>query len=451
MIRMTLQEAASITGAICHGESVEFTGASIDTRRLQGGELFVAIKGERVDGHDYIDEAAAKGAAAVLVDRNIHCKLPCLQSESSIKTLQELASSWRRKMPLRVLAVTGSNGKTTIKNMLNAVLSLVGATVATRGNYNNEIGVPLSLCDIGPEHEYGIFELGAGKPGDIAFLTEMARPDISIISNATAAHLQGFGTVEAVAKTKGQIVSNLPPGGFAILNHDDPWFDLWLDMAGDRNVLTFGMHQQADVCLVNREGNQISLATPVGSLSVRMPLLGHHNALNACAVVAAALCCGINVDVIRKGLESMEAEPGRLQLIEHASGATLINDSYNANPASVAAAIRTLSEFPGEKCLVMGDMAELGADADVLHEDIGNVARQAGINRVMTLGVESLATSNAFGQGGRHYADLNALAEDLQELLHPGMTCLVKGSRSSAMERVLEAVNQGINDARGVC
>ena len=440
-----------LLGGSAELEQAEITGVTIDTRKLRPGDLFVAIKGERVDGHDYLDEALARGAVAALVARQVDSTLPQLLVDHVELALGDLASAVRAQRNVRVVGITGSNGKTTVKTLVASILSRHGRTHVSAGNYNNELGLPLSLLAMPADTEYAVFEMGAGKPGDIAYLAAIARPDVGLVTLIAPAHLERMGSIEGVAETKGALYQALPADGIAVINADDGFAGFFGGLAGSRTVLRFGLDHPADVGadIVEQraDGSRFVLGTPQGDASVNLPLPGRHNVANALAATAVALALEVPLETIVAGLEQVPAVAGRLHREATAGGWTIIDDSYNANPGSMAAAIDTLLLADGERWLVLGDMAELGADARALHAGVGARARERGVDRLFAVGPLGAATVEAFGAGGEHFDDKPALIAALRAQLHPGITCLVKGSRSAGMEQVVAALAAG--DAKG--
>jgi UDP-N-acetylmuramoyl-tripeptide--D-alanyl-D-alanine ligase len=441
---MPLSAIAVWTHGRLLGDDVEVTGVAIDTRKLQPGDLFVAIRGERADGHDYLAEAAQRGAVAALVTRKVDSELPQVLVNDAELALGDLASAVRAQRNVRVVGITGSNGKTTVKTLVASILSRHGRTHVSAGNYNNELGLPLTLLAMPQDAEYAVLEMGAGKPGDIAYLAAIARPDIGLVTLIAPAHLARMGSIEGVAETKGALYQALPADGIAIINADDAFASFFGGLAGTRKVLRFGLEQPADVGadIVEQrvDGSRFVLSTPQGGAEVALPLPGRHNIANALAAAAVALALAVPLDTIVAGLEQVPGVAGRLRREVAAGGWTLIDDSYNANPSSMAAAIDTLLLAGGERWLVLGDMAELGADARALHAGIGTRARERGVDRLFAVGPLGTATVEAFGAGGEHFEDKAALIAALQTQLHAGVTCLVKGSRSAGMEQVVAAL-----------
>ncbi len=440
---MQLSEAAKTLAVHWSGKDVSFSGCQIDSRALSPGALFAALRGERFDGHDFVAQAEARGPAAALVERLVSSALPALVVPDTRQALGSLASAWRRRFQLPVVAVTGSNGKTTVKEMLASILSGQGAVLATLGNLNNDIGVPLTLFRLGAEHRFAVVEMGANHVGEIAGLAAVAAPTVGIITQCAPAHLEGFGSVDAVARAKGELFEGLAAGGTAVINADDDYAPLWRGLAGDQRQLTFGMQPTADVsavCELGPETSRLDLKTPKGNVTVRLALPGRHNVMNALAASAAAVALDVPLDLIKVGLESMKAVSGRLQIRVGGGGVRIIDDTYNANPASLAAGLAVLGGLGGRRWLVLGDMAELGEAAMAYHQEVGRLAREAGVERIYATGTLSRAASEAFGPEGRHYDSQAALTEALRADLTEAVTLLVKGSRSSGMERVVAAL-----------
>jgi UDP-N-acetylmuramoyl-tripeptide--D-alanyl-D-alanine ligase len=450
---MQLSEIALWTGGRLLGADLEVAGVAIDTRRLRPGDLFVAIRGEHVDGHDFARDAAARGATAALVTHQVDVDMPQVLVGDTQLALGDLASALRAQRDVRVIGITGSNGKTTVKTLTASILSRHGRTHVNAGNYNNELGLPLTLLAMPADSEYAVLEMGAGKPGDIAYLAAIARPDIGLVNTVAPAHLERMGSLEGVAETKGALYQALPNDGIAIINADDAFASFFEGLAGSRPTLHFGFGERVDVgadLLEQRvDGSRFLLRTPAGEAEVRLPLAGRHNVANALAASAIALALEVPLATIVDGLEQVPGVAGRLHSEAMPGAGTLIDDSYNANPGSVGAAIDTLALASGERWLVLGDMAELGTDARALHAGIGARAKAAGIERLFAVGPLSAAAVQAFGAGGEHHADKTALAAALIRQRHAGVTCLVKGSRSSGMEQVVAALRQPSNASGG--
>ena len=441
MIRLNLEVVARELGCKLPRSAPEIHGVAIDSRAVQAGNLFAALSGERSDGHDYVAVAARAGAVAALVSRPLSAALPQLVVDDVQTALGTLAAFWRRQHELRVVAITGSNGKTTTKEMLGNILATSASVLSTSGNLNNELGLPLTLFRLGPEHRYAVLEMGASKPGDIRYLARIAQPGVGVVTNVGPAHLQGFGSEEGVARAKGEIYQELPSDGVAVINANEPWAALWREMSAAGRTITFGRGTNCDV-RVARAGQGVELDTPAGGFPLRLSLPGEHNVQNALAATAMALALGISPAQIRAGLEATRPVPGRLNMIHGDGGWTVIDDTYNANPASLYAALQVLTGQPGERWLVLGDMKELGRNSRKMHAEMGEAARALGVARLFAVGDASDATVDAFGNGGRHFENIAALIKQLCAELRPGVSCLVKGSRSMGMERVVQAISQ---------
>ncbi len=445
-IRARLSQAAAWADGRLRGEDVTFTGVCSDSRALAAGNLFVALGGPNHDGHDYVAVAAERGAAAALVERPVAGVLPQIVVDAARTALGRLAAGWRQALGTPLVAVTGSNGKTTVKEMLAAILGQVGPTLATAGNLNNDIGVPLTLLRLDAGHRFGVIEMGANHPNEIAYLTGLARPQVAIVNNAGSAHLEGFGSLEGVARAKGEIYGGLAARGTAVINADDGYADVWKQLAGTRPRLTFGLNGAADVRASYRTdnvGSDLTVTTPNGTFACRLPLLGSHNVRNALAAIAGALALGVGHEAMAAGLSGLKPVRGRLAPRQAPNGAVVIDDSYNANPASLRAGIDVLAACAGRRLLILGDMAELGDDAAALHAASGEAARVAGIDGLYAVGPLSHNAVTAFGEGGIHFDSQAALIEALRHQLAPGVTVLVKGSRSARMERVADALCGG--------
>lgn len=439
----TADLATAIQARLIGSGEREIAGVAIDSRRVQPGNLFVALAGERVDGHDFVDAAQNAGAAAALVEHSVACALPQLLVKNSAAALGEIARRWRLCCPARIVAITGSNGKTTVKNLTAAILAAAGPCHATSGNLNNEIGLPLSLAALPESARFAVLEMGAGQPGDIASLAAIAFADVALVNNIAPAHLERMLSLDGIAATKGAIYSALPEQGIAVINGDDAYADYFTGLAGNRRVLRFALDHPAEVrgrILESGAGTRLAITTPLGEIEVNLALAGRHNAMNALAATAAALAAGAHLGHVQSGLESVTAASGRLQAERLASGITLIDDSYNANPASTRAAIEVLANYPAPRWLVLGDMRELGPEAPELHTAIGHYAAQHGIDALFTVGALSAHAAAAFGSTARPFIDQPALIAALRAELTTGATVLVKGSRGSAMEHVVAAL-----------
>jgi UDP-N-acetylmuramoyl-tripeptide--D-alanyl-D-alanine ligase len=440
---MTLASAAQVLRGTLQGSDAVFTGVSTDTRTLERGDLFVALVGPRFDGHGFVNEAASRGATGALVSRALDARIAMLRVPDTRLGLGQLAAHWRRQFQIPVIAVTGSNGKTTVKNMIAAILSEAGPCLATQGNLNNDIGVPLTLLRLKPGDRHAVIEMGMNHPGEIDYLTRLTGPSIALVNNAAAAHLAGLGSIEAVARAKGEIYAGLAADGIAVINADDDFANLWRELAAPHRVITFGLDRPADVSAeyeLDASGSTIHLKTPQGGISMRLSLLGRHNVLNALAASSASLAAGISLADIQAGLEKLKSVSGRLEVKRGRNGARVLDDTYNANPGSLAAGVEVLKAASGERVLVLGDMGELGEAARDIHRRVGLLAKSLGIEHLYAVGDLTPAAVEAFGKGAQHFASHAALIESLRDSLHGDMTVLVKGSRLMKMERVVAGI-----------
>ncbi len=418
-----------------------------DSRSLHDGDLFVALRGERFDAHDYLPQARAAGALAALAEHGIaEAGLSGLLVTDSLKALGELAAAWRKQLSLPLIAVTGSNGKTTVTQMVASILRAWqgDAAFATVGNFNNDIGVPLMLLRLRDSHRAAVIELGMNHPGEIAQLAAMAAPTIALVNNAQREHLEFMSSVDAVARENGSVFESLPADGVAIYPAQDVYAPLWQELAGQRPCLSFALDGQADVSASAQwQGShwQMAIETPAGPLALRLPIAGQHNVRNALAAVACALAANCPIDAVARGLESFVAVKGRSQLNQFTlggRGVSLIDDSYNANPDSVRAAIDVLASLPAPRWLLLGDMGEVGDQGPAFHAEVGHLARQQGIDMLWTAGAASVAAAQAF-PGARHFATVEQLLASLSAA-PAAAAILVKGSRFMKMERVVEAL-----------
>jgi UDP-N-acetylmuramoyl-tripeptide--D-alanyl-D-alanine ligase len=457
---MLLSQAAEATGGKLLGSDVRFSAVSSDSRKIVPGDLFIALRGEHYDGYDFVATAVQAGAVAALINADsdeqqgtggkkrgtkVAPGIPLLLVEDTRLALGRLAGWWRRQFAIPLVAITGSNGKTTVKEMLACILreaaGSADAVLATQGNLNNDIGMPLTLLQLDATHRYAVIEMGMNHPGEIEYLTRVARPDIALINNASGAHLEGLGSVEAVARAKGEIFSGLKHRGTAVINADDVNAPLWRSLAGVNPLLEFGLNPEADVCgkwQSHGYGLRLDVTTPQGIFTADLQVPGAHNARNALAATAAAIVLNISLETIAAGLEKFSGVAGRLQRKDALHGATLIDDTYNANPASMRAAISVLAQVSGKHILVLGDMGELGDEAATFHAEIGSEARRAGIEELYALGALSGNAVREFGSGARHFESIEDLQAALEKELDAKTTVLVKGSRFMKMERVVQ-------------
>jgi UDP-N-acetylmuramoyl-tripeptide--D-alanyl-D-alanine ligase len=453
---LDLVRAAAALGATRSGANATFIGVATDSRKIQAGELFVALRGERFDGHAFVDAALHAGAAGALVEAADAAARPdarLIIVQDTRLALGRLAAFWRARFAMPLIAVTGSNGKTTVKDMLAAILAAAAsedAVLSTAGNLNNDIGVPLMLLRLRDRHRYAAIEMGMNHSGEISYLTRLAAPSVALVNNAGVAHIGELGSREAIARAKGEIYEGLGTGGVALVNADDDFADYFRELNAKRTVIDFGIDRPAAVRAapeLTATGSRMSVRAPGAEYTVRLQVPGLHNARNALAAAAVAHALRLEPSAIAAGLASYRGTKGRLQRKAARGGATLIDDTYNANPDSVQAAIRVLEAAAGQRVLVLGDMGELGDEGPDLHARAGQQARDAGIERLLTLGELSDAASQRFGAGAAHYRDLDALCAALEQLLGRDVTVLVKGSRFMRMERVVERFANGETQA----
>ncbi|ARD40388.1 UDP-N-acetylmuramoyl-tripeptide--D-alanyl-D-alanine ligase [Edwardsiella ictaluri] len=448
MIATTLQTLADAIGATLIGADGPVTAVTTDTRKLTPGCLFVALQGESFDGHDFAAQALEGGAGALLVNRRLALDVPQLLVADTRLALGQLGAWVRRQVPARVVALTGSSGKTSVKEMSAAILSLCGNVLYTAGNLNNDIGVPLTLLRLEPQHDFAVIELGANHVGEIAYSVALTRPHSALVNNLAAAHLEGFGSLSGVARAKGEIFAGLPPQGTAIVNADSNDWESWQHALTEQRVWRFspqagaGVDFYASAVRSDAAGTHFTLHTPVGQCNVLLPLPGRHNIANALAAAALTMSVGASLTQVQQGLAGLQAVPGRLFPIRLGEQQLLLDDSYNANVGSMSAAAEVLGNMPGYRVMVVGDMAELGTEAEACHRRVGQAARAAGIDKVLSVGGLSRLIGEVSGCG-EHFMDKEALLERLRHLLceHAAITILVKGSRSAAMEQVVRGVS----------
>ena len=450
MSMMKLSLAAEMLGATLHGTDAELMAVSTDSRAIAAGDLFIALRGERFDAHEFVPQVAAAGAAGAIVAVDAvaglkDCGLPLIAVPDTRLALGSLAAAWRARHALPLIAVTGSNGKTTTKDMIACILQAAfgDAVLATQGNLNNDIGLPLTLLKLRAHHQAAIVEMGMNHPGEIGYLTRIARPTVALVTNAQRAHLEGMGSLEAVAREKGSIYDGLGSDGVAVVNADDPQAGLWRSMNAGRRVVSFGLDAAADVHgTVRLHGleNELQFTTPEGAGAADLALPGLHNARNALAAIAATFAAGVPLAAIDRGIRAFKGVKGRLQRRAGLNGAVVLDDTYNANPDSMRAGIDVLAATIGRKILVLGDMGEIGEAAGQYHDEIGGYAKSAGVDVLFALGDASAIAARNFGDGARHFRKIEELIEALRPELTAGTTVLVKGSRFMRMERVADAI-----------
>ena len=445
---MRISQVAEVLDAEVHGEDVMLYGVSKDTRDIREGDLYVALIGERFDGHAFISGANDAGAAGALVSEIQALDMPQVKVGDTREALGRLAAYWRSQFSGKLIGITGSNGKTSVKEMCSKILGdYVGgeAVLATRGNLNNDIGMPMMLLELRDRHRYAVIEMGANHVGEIGYLTNIARPDVALVNNVGPAHLEGFGSLDNTAKAKGEIYDGLGENGTAVINDDDVYSAQWKKYCREHTsvsrIFTFSMRNPGADVFARVVGDGVyRIITEKDSAELALKVPGEHNVMNALAAISATLNVGVPLDDIISSLRSFENIGGRLTVHEAESGCRVIDDSYNANPLSVSAAIKVLASFEQPKVLVLGDMAELGDDAERLHAEVGELAKQSGIDRLYAAGALSRATVDAFGNSGFHFDGKAELIDELQNALTGDEVVLVKGSRSAAMEEVVERI-----------
>lgn len=458
MISLTLTELSQAVNGQLWGENLTINAISTDSRALKAGDVFLALQGPNFDGHKFLSQASELGCSAVIVQQANHeLTIAQIVVKDTHQALGDIAAYVKAKVAPKTVAITGSSGKTTVKEMVAAILNRLGNVLATKGNFNNDIGVPLTLLRLEDKHDFAVVELGANHIGEIAYTSALVKPDIAIINNIAAAHLEGFGDLCGVARAKGEIFSGLSAGGVAIYNQDTQWADKWQWRLTDKKVRLFSCQGSAD-CFSHDEVlddngcASFKLNTPIGSTYIVLTVPGHHNVCNAVAAATIALEFGASLDDIRLGLAEMAAAKGRLNLHQLARNTKLIDDTYNANVESINAASDLLASYPGRRVLILGDMGELGSEARRYHQEVGEYAKSKNIEDLLTLGVLSQNASDAFYQGqntqAQHFSSKEKLISRLQQLLqgeNQQVTILVKGSRSAHMEYVVADIIQWHN------
>lgn len=443
----TLADAARVLGIMVPASDASraFTSIVTDTRQIVPGCLFIALKGPRFDGHDFIEQARDKGAAAALVESAVESPLTQLVCPDTRLGLGLLAGAWRRQCGIPLVGITGNSGKTTVKEMTAALLSPLGNVLATKANLNNDIGVPLTLLRLAPEHQAGVIELGANHLGEIAWSSRLTVPDVAVITNVTGAHVGEFGGMGHIAQAKSELLNGLSEQGIAVLNRDDRYYPFWAACASPRRVISFGFDSTADVhasaLSCDSQGRYaftlVQHGKPLGDVQLAMP--GKHNVSNALAAAAAALAIGVTPTDVIEGLQTLRALKGRLSIVSGLNGATLLDDTYNANPGAVKAAMETLMRFPAPRWCALGAMGELGDETEKLHAEMGRYAAELGIDGLLTLGDNARPACDAFGRG-QHFDDHETLVRHVINTLPPNATLLVKGSRSAGMEKIITAL-----------
>lgn len=445
---LTLSQLAQAHGGTLLYPDCAFSAVSTDTRTLREGELFVALRGENFDAHDFLESAALKAVGLVVERPNKQLNRPQWVVADTTRALAQIALMARQQFSGPVVAVTGSSGKTSVKEMIAAILGQLGPTLATRGNLNNHIGVPLTLLSLEKRHRYAVIEMGASGPGEIAYLCGIARPHISLVNNVMPAHIEGFGSLEVIADTKSDIYNSLPASGVAVINRDERWARKWRNKVSCDRIWDFSLVDRAASFYADRvedlqgTASRFLLCTPEGEQAIELPLPGLHNVANALAAAACAMAAGAPLDAVAAGLASLKPVKGRMQELAGRAGCRVLDDTYNANPGSVKAALDVLSARPGRRVAVLGDMAELGIGAGQMHREVGFHARQKGIDELWAIGRHATSIAQGFGAGARIAASKAELAAELAATLDSDTTVLVKGSRSSGMEDIVNLITE---------
>jgi UDP-N-acetylmuramoyl-tripeptide--D-alanyl-D-alanine ligase len=425
-------------------QNIVITGAKIDSRRIEFGDLFVALNGEHVDGHDYIQQAREAGAVAALVSEKQSDALPQIVCDDVSKTFADITAYWRQQTTAKVVAITGSNGKTSVKEMVAAILREVGSVTSTQGNLNNELGVPLTLSHLSKDDEFAVIEMGANHHGEIANLVAIAKPDISLINNVAPAHIEGFGSLEGVAQAKGEIFAGLSEQGTAIVNADMPYEDIWESSLSGKRVITFALEAEADITAKDIQldaGSSHFMAKINDEYHyINLPVPGRHNIANALAAIAVSHALNIPVESITAGLSEMHGVPHRLQIRAAVNSAQIIDDTYNANPASYKQALATLKGMTGKHWLVLGDFGELGEQSEAIHRQMGIDAKAAGVSKLFVIGEQSHLAAEQYGDDAERYTDINSLEQRLRSELSENVTCLIKGSRFMQLDKLADAL-----------
>lgn len=445
---MTFSQISPVVSGRAHGADVRFARVSTDTRTLQANDLYIALVGENFDGNDFVNRSLEQGACGAVVSRESGVDLPQLLVQDTTVALGEIARLNRLASKAMVVAITGSQGKTTVKEMIAAILRVEHRVLVTKGNLNNHIGVPLTLLEIEEDHDCAVIELGASGLGEIAYTVRLVMPHVAVLTNAAATHIEGFGDLNGVVQTKGEIIDGLEAGGVAILNADDPHFSTWAKRAAGKRVVSFAVDAIADyraseLQLSALKDSNFTLHTPSGNARVTLSLAGKHNVRNALAAAAASMEAGASLEAVVQGLAKLQAVAGRLKQLSGISGAIVIDDSYNASPSSFRVAIDVLASSSGNRVLIVGDMGELGSQSEQAHWELGEYAKLCGIESLWCTGPYSGLAAKSFGEQGHHFATQEALIRHAQANLGAGDIVLVKGSRSAAMERVVAKIIKG--------
>lgn len=448
MFHFSASLIAQVLQGVKYGDDVAAKGVVIDSRQVQAGNVFFAIPGERCDPHAFLHDVKSRGASCAVVQSKQAIDLPQIVVTDSFKALGKLANFWRQQFYLPLIALTGSNGKTSLKNMIATILkTAVGEqhVLYTLGNYNSGFGLPLTLLRLGAEHHVGVIEMGMSSLGEIDYITRIAKPQVAVINNVYPAHVEFLGSLENIAKAKAEIFNGLDKNGIAVLNRDDQFYDYWRECTKEHRQLTFGLHAQATITASEISSDlypSFTLHTPLGSRSVQLQVMGRHNIMNALAATAACIAVAVPLDAIVAGLQKHQASVGRLRELKFANDVTVIDDAYNANPASVRAAIDVLAKHSGAKLLVLGDMKELGDKEIDIHQEIGEYALQSGIDNLFSFGDLAAFASDVFADKGQHFESLSALQSAVEKRMQAHSTILLKGSNSMGLHKLITALQK---------
>lgn len=447
-MEIKLSECASIVQGKLVGEDVSFSAVNIDTRTIQPNQLYIAIKGKNFDGNEFVEQAQQAGAIAAIVHDGVNTTLPHIVVDNTQLALAQLAGAWRKKLAVSVVGVTGSNGKTTVKETIAAILAVNHQVLFTQGNLNNDIGVPLTLLRLDEQHRYAVIEMGANHPKEIEYSSTFAAADVVVLNNAGAAHIEGFGSLEGVAKAKGEIIETLRADGTAVLNRDDDYFDYWRGIAGSKKVISFGLHPDADVSantintvIVDHEFiTRFDLSVGQQAITIQLKLAGQHNVVNALAAAAACIASGIDLEQIKRGLASVKPVTGRLQPLVSRLGNIVIDDTYNANADSLKAGLAVLASCTGIPWLILGAFGELGEESVNIHREMGEMIKASGVVRLLAVGENARHTVQVFGEDATFFDTQEELIATLKQELKGNETLLIKGSRAQRMENVAAAL-----------
>ncbi len=443
-MQMMLHEICECLGLNKNLDNLPIANVVTDSREVKSGDLFIAIKGPNFDGHDFVQNAVDSGAVAVVASKNIEANVPMLLVEDTTVAYGQIANMHRTKFAIPVVAITGSCGKTTVQSMTANILRQVESTLSPAGSFNNEIGLPKTLLELNAEHKFAVLEMGAKREGDIKYLMDIVKPNITMVNNVSPAHTAMFGDVDTIARTKGEIYTELPVDGIAVINVDDVYAPFWLNNLKGQRVISYGLEHKADItCSYIVEEHhriKIELATDIGNIEVILPLLGMHNVMNALAATAMARALDIPLTAIKQGLESFKTVTRRMEIKQAKNGAKIIDDSYNANPKAMHYAVEVLSKQQGNKIMVIGDMLELGNISIDEHKLLGQKAKRAGINRILAFGEYAMYVANEFGEDAKHYTSKDDLIAALKDILDTNTVVLVKGSNDMRMNEVVNAL-----------